>query len=278
MKKLKYGILFFFLLNFNSIYSSDSNIKASYYKNKVDSLVKLIDTSAKLQLIKSDSVDTNGTSINWVYRYASYDSSNSEKYYYFHTNIDSVIFDSTSFNILYGIKQITKNWIDSDSALYLAELKGGRDFRVLNPNYRISAYLSEPLVPSSQPTWYIKYISNENPDNKKLIIIDATDSIATNIKSLNNNTYAPENFVLYQNYPNPFNPSTVIKYEITKFSKVILRIYNLAGQEIETLTNNYQPKGTYEIKWQANGLSSGIYFCTLQVGKLKKTKKIIYQK
>jgi hypothetical protein len=67
-------------------------------------------------------------------------------------------------------------------------------------------------------------------------------------------------YKLYQNYPNPFNPSTIIKYDIPENAFVTIKIYSSIGQEIETLVNQKQDKGRYEINWKPKNLSSGIYF------------------
>lgn len=88
----------------------------------------------------------------------------------------------------------------------------------------------------------------------------------------------PENFALYQNHPNPFNPSTRIKYNLPKSSKLTLKIYNLAGQEIETLVNEFQIAGEHEIVWQPSGLPSGLYFYKIHAGDFSETKKLILQK
>ena len=88
----------------------------------------------------------------------------------------------------------------------------------------------------------------------------------------------PNNFKLYQNYPNPFNPSTRIKYELTESSHIALKIYNLAGQEVETLVNEFQPAGEYEITWQPKGLPSGLYFYKIRTNQLSETRKLILQK
>ena len=76
----------------------------------------------------------------------------------------------------------------------------------------------------------------------------------------------PKSFKLYQNYPNPFNPVTKIKYMVPKSSHILLKIYNLAGQELEILVNEFQAADEYEIIWQPRGLPSGMYFCKIQVG------------
>jgi hypothetical protein len=97
---------------------------------------------------------------------------------------------------------------------------------------------------------------------------------SSTVISDNNNLLA--NFTLLQNYPNPFNPSTKIKYSVpmnppsSPFTKggsgdsrggfVTLKVYDILGNEIETLVNEEKPAGTYEITWYAEQLSSGVYF------------------
>lgn len=85
----------------------------------------------------------------------------------------------------------------------------------------------------------------------------------------------PNNFVLEQNFPNPFNPSTMIKYSLPINSYVILKIYDVLGNEIATLVNEEKPAGNYEIDFNASKLSSGVYFYTLKVGSFVETKKMI---
>lgn len=86
------------------------------------------------------------------------------------------------------------------------------------------------------------------------------------------------NFILYENYPNPFNPETTIKYHLSKSNNIIIKIYNIAGQEIETLVNKYQATGNHEITWQPKGLPSGIYFYKFQAHKHTEVRKLILQK
>ncbi|MBN1407234.1 MAG: T9SS type A sorting domain-containing protein [Calditrichaceae bacterium] len=91
-------------------------------------------------------------------------------------------------------------------------------------------------------------------------------------------TSIPLDFQLYQNFPNPFNPSTSIKYQLNKSSHITLKIFNLAGQEIETLTDEFQSAGQYEITWHAKGFPSGLYFYNIQIGKFSERKKMILLK
>jgi hypothetical protein len=90
-------------------------------------------------------------------------------------------------------------------------------------------------------------------------------------------------FILQQNYPNPFNPTTTIRYSIPsnvkgKTSNVILKVYDVLGNEVATLVNEYKTAGSYEVDFDAAGLSSGVYFYKLQAGSLVETKKMLLTK
>jgi len=88
----------------------------------------------------------------------------------------------------------------------------------------------------------------------------------------------PTEFALYQNYPNPFNPSTTVKYQIPELSFVTLKVYDVVGSEIVTLVNEEKLIGNYEVEFDADRLSSGIYFYRLQAGSFVETKKMILLK
>ena len=86
---------------------------------------------------------------------------------------------------------------------------------------------------------------------------------------------APEKFSLQQNYPNPFNPFTSIKYQISNSSFITLKIYDILGNEIETLVNERQMPGAYEVGWNADNYSTGVYFYKLTSGSFTDTKKML---
>lgn len=93
----------------------------------------------------------------------------------------------------------------------------------------------------------------------------------------------PDKFKLYQNYPNPFNPTTSIRYKVSRHGgssiNIKLVVYNILGEEIETLVNEKQQPGIYEVIFNGINLSSGIYFYSLIVGgKSIDTKKLILLK
>ena len=88
----------------------------------------------------------------------------------------------------------------------------------------------------------------------------------------------PKDFQLYQNYPNPFNPTTNIKYDVPKASNVKIKIYDVSGKEIMTLVNQNMTAGSYETKFDASNLSSGIYFCNMIAGDYTSLKKMVLLK
>jgi hypothetical protein len=85
----------------------------------------------------------------------------------------------------------------------------------------------------------------------------------------------PPSFSLEQNYPNPFNPITVIKWESPENCVQRLKIYDVLGNEVKTLVNEYKPAGSYEINFDASGLATGVYFYQLKAGKYITVKKMI---
>ena len=95
---------------------------------------------------------------------------------------------------------------------------------------------------------------------------------------INKNEKIADEFVLHQNYPNPFNPETEITFSIPATELVTLKVYNLLGQEVQTLIDEVKPLGTYNIKWNAENKSSGIYFYQLKSSSHVQTKRMIISK
>ena len=131
---------------------------------------------------------------------------------------------------------------------------------------------------ASDPTWV----------QANILILNVEDEI--------NYNPVPTRFSLSQNYPNPFNPVTTIKFTIPssplnpsplpdrqagyqgegkRERLIILKVYDVLGNEIATLVNEEKPAGTYEINWYANNSASGIYFYQIRAGDFIKTKKML---
>jgi hypothetical protein len=88
----------------------------------------------------------------------------------------------------------------------------------------------------------------------------------------------PAEFALSQNYPNPFNPATVIPYTLAKSSTVTLTVFNILGQEVATLVNEFQVAGTHQAVFSAQSLASGMYFYKLEAGDFSAVRKMLLLK
>ena len=177
-------------------------------------------------------------------------------------------------------------------------------------------YISAPLICDLEGTiycgstfgYYYYSISNQGEllwkiplngyelDNSGAIASDGTLYIGTHLGSLTtgqeNNLIAIRDTVtsvedenleffgynLEQNYPNPFNSTTNIQYSILQSGRVSIKVFDLMGREVATLLDRYQKAGSYDVIFQADNLSSGIYFYQLQAGEILATKKLILLK
>lgn len=102
--------------------------------------------------------------------------------------------------------------------------------------------------------------------------------IVSSITSVEEQTEVPTEFLLLQNYPNPFNPTTTIQYSISESDFVSLKIYDILGNEVQTLVNERKSQGNFSVEFNASNLPSGIYLYTIQVGKNSETRKMTLMK
>ncbi len=135
----------------------------------------------------------------------------------------------------------------------------------------------------------VGYGVNSSTGRREAFLLDTGEPTG-----ISDENYTISEFQLYQNYPNPFNPSTTIRYTIpastlNTFSKgeetfVQLKVYDVLGNEIATLVDDYKSSGNYEVEWNAYNCASGVYFYQLKVAdpEIKsgqgfiQTKKMIY--
>lgn len=85
----------------------------------------------------------------------------------------------------------------------------------------------------------------------------------------------PKGFTLGQNFPNPFNPSTSIIYRLEKRMSVLLEVYNILGQKVETLIDGSQEAGEHQVRWAGRSVPSGVYLCRMKAGKFTETRKML---
>ena len=84
----------------------------------------------------------------------------------------------------------------------------------------------------------------------------------------------PEGFRLSQNYPNPFNPTTSIRFQLPEGGRVVLRVFDVVGNEISTLLDEERPAGSHTVMFDGSRLASGVYFYRLQSGSAVETRRM----
>jgi hypothetical protein len=167
-------------------------------------------------------------------------------------------------------------------------------------NWHIGRIYNYTLQVSSDTLNWITVVSNENSLTQEWTVKDFSPVNARYLKiifnSNNQNDWAglweaqiwgegptnqedpaplPNEFELLQNYPNPFNPSTKIKFSVAENSLVQLKVYNLIGELVADLIDENLEKGTYEVEFNAENLSSGIYIYVLRANEFISTKKMV---
>lgn len=135
---------------------------------------------------------------------------------------------------------------------------------------------SESFAVEIDPDNNVYIAGNSMNPNEDYLIVKYSQTIGIHQIS----SEVPNTFSLHQNYPNPFNPETKIKFEITsnfrgQTSDVKLIVYNSLGEEINVLLNNELVPGSYEVTFDGNNLTSGVYFYKLEVNNFAETRRML---
>ena len=149
--------------------------------------------------------------------------------------------------------------------------------------WKFKYYPINNLIYNNKDLYYtITASKDSNGSNSGELYFDdaSLTSILTSTKEKEN--IIPKSYSLSQNYPNPFNPSTIIKWQSPTAGRQTIKVYNILGNKVATLIDEYKPAGTYEIEFNTSSnyknLASGIYFYQLKAGNFIQTKKMILMK
>ena len=109
---------------------------------------------------------------------------------------------------------------------------------------------------------------------------DSPATVTTTVASADEGSILPSKYALFQNYPNPFNPSTQITFDVPTSEVVMLRVYILLGQDVQTLINKSMAPGRYTVEWNGNDMlnndvASGVYFYELRGESFISRKKML---
>jgi hypothetical protein len=205
------------------------------------------------------------------------------------------LFTTSKGGSLYELKKFTIATVDTGAAGSAAVLP---DWRILDTASTLWLYPDWPIpvnlaysdadlktagiggFPLGDLNWFptqkANWLAQRNAELANIQnSLDNAHLVSTGVGEL---TGVPSTFALQQNYPNPFNPSTLISFTIPKSGNVSLKVYDVLGQEVATLMNEFKPVQSYEVKFDARGLASGIYFYTLQTENQSLTKKMVLMK
>ena len=138
----------------------------------------------------------------------------------------------------------------------------------------ISFYFSVINIPGTSLNPELLNVVCSFPTQENPIVVNTITA------SANGDIMLPDEFALFQNYPNPFNPSTQISFDIPKSEFITLRIFNLLGQDVKTLTNKLMNPGRYTFEWDgkdllSNDVASGVYFYELRGESFISRKKML---
>ena len=148
-------------------------------------------------------------------------------------------------------------------------------FTLNTNNFSIQPYSYNKVLlqfnPDSIKNYYASLNVYSNAGAKEIVVTGIGKDNAVNVED---EFVTPIAFTLEQNYPNPFNPSTTISWQSPVSSHQTLKIYDVLGNEVAILVNEYRPAGSYEVNFDASNLSSGIYFYELRSGSYLEIKKM----
>ncbi len=178
-------------------------------------------------------------------------------------------------------KMLTVKNVGDQELVVTGAFSGSSSFSVVPADFTVPAGGSKEVEIIFNPkveaqTDYDTYIALPNNDpNEANVGFPVTGSGIFNPSAVSTNDVLPTAYSLSQNYPNPFNPSTSIQFNIVQDGVVKLAVYNTLGKEVAVLVNGNMEAGSHKIDWQAEELSSGVYFYRLTAGSFSATKKMI---
>ncbi len=147
-----------------------------------------------------------------------------------------------------------------------------------NSGYEVVGFVTGSGT-TTEPRSYI-FTDAKVPDGKYLYRLKQTDFDGSFNFSheVEVEVIAPAVFALEQNYPNPFNPSTNINFSIAEASVVKIAVYNLLGQEVAELVNEFKAAGLHTVNFDASEFPSGAYFYSIETPQFRQTRKMLLTK
>ena len=227
----------------------------------------LIRNEDDVQIYEGVMVDVDGAVTNTLLRASSYIKDNRippKGFTTTHPGYDTTaIFGSAVFDPNFNKENVTEG-TGSDIVNYRLPVTNETTYKVF----------AEVCFQAIKPRVVEHFASINEPDITQFVtmynalpnlpIIMRSDSLNVFVTDVGDEKNTLNGFELSQNYPNPFNPTTKINYRISAASKVLLKVYDVLGNEVATLIDGYKSVGKYEVEFDASSISSGLYFYKLE--------------
>ncbi len=258
------------------------------------------DASTEFQMYPTISIDVTG---NFVVVWQDFRNGNWDIYFQRYTDTGTTLGNNTKVNddagnayqklpsiSVTGVGDFVIVWMDYRYGQTNSDIFGQRYFSSGNPNggnYRIVADGPNegeltPVACADNSSLIFSWEDNRRSagwDIYAKIVNWNWNGVTAVIDEGNNN---PTEFSLSQNFPNPFNPSTRIQYQVSSISKVTLKVYDVLGNEVTTLVDEFKPAGSYEVEFNPassiKNAASGIYFYQIRAENFVQTKKMLLVK
>lgn len=216
---------------------------------------------------------------------------NSEATLTFTVKKDYIEISSSSNDNIIGMQILISNIQTNTQDLKIETTLGNAFYHFIDESFRILLYDRSGQVVLTSGENYIARIplsemNQRNIQIDELIIINSDlDKIPNiNIKIVYDSDISiPSDYALYQNYPNPFNPATSVEFAVPRTEFVVIKIYDMLGQEIRTLFSGHVEGGTYRAEWDGLSdsgmqMSSGNYIYRMKAGEFVQSKKMTLMK
>ena len=178
------------------------------------------------------------------------------------TSIDPVFSDPTEFEVDDGTGPIIVR----------------RDGRHNYSNVPADTIIGRTIIRLGDHISYLRGVIYFSFNRYKIVPRTPTDWGTITSVEIDREPGLPARYSLAQNYPNPFNPLTTIVYEIPVGGPVTLKVYNVLGQEVQTLVQDVQSAGKYTVRFDASSMSTGVYFYSLNAAQFRSVKKMLLLK
>lgn len=280
--------LFFCLFSINSFSQSQTAIRINSggFKYTVDTITFMSDRyfTGTFAFQNFSVPDIAGTTYDTLYRSERGPTNNLETFEYAIPVVNGFYSIYLHFaEIYWGViggdtSSITSHVGKRVFSVFLEEQEALADFDIYAEVGPATAVVKSFDVNVNDDTLNIRFVPSANRGKVSAIEIIPPGEVPLWVETEDLNLGAAETYDLAQNFPNPFNPSTNIRFSIPEAGHVKLSVFNVIGQTVELLIDEYKDAGTFNVKYTADNLQSGIYFYKIESNNFTKINKMILLK